>query len=199
MNLSMVQLSMVGLLVFATTTGSIQAEELIAPALVDEVSIRNLPAFTVIETDATGSLDAAWTKGFRLGARYAALAHSGLNTPTIITFPDWEKNPTAEGTNLHVLVQCLLDSLPDLPKVRDRSATVQSMPGMTVACYAHRGAYSPTAFMFGLKKIQDHLKTQGIPIVGPPRYLYYSNSDWMPSWWRVGEVQVPIPSGLGQN
>jgi len=199
MNLRLLQSSVAGLLLFMAGSGWIRAEELIAPALLDEVSVRNLPAFTVIETDTTGSLDASWIKGFRLGARYAALAHSGLNTPTMITFPDWEKSPTAEGTTLHVLVQCLIDPLPDLPRVRDRSATVQAMPAMTVACYAHRGVYSPASFMSGLKTIQEHLKARGIPIVGPPRYLYYSNSAWMPSWWRVSEVQVPIPSGIRQN
>lgn len=177
----------------------IRADELIAPAPLDEVSIRTIPAFTVIETDATESIGAAWTKGFRLGARYAALAHSGLNTPTIVTFPDWEKNPTAEGASIHVRVQCLLDPLPDFPRVRDHGATLQQMPSMTVACYARRGAYSPVSFELGLKKIRDYLKAKRIPDVGAPRYLYYSNSTWMPSWWRVSEAQVPIPSGMGQN
>lgn len=184
---------------FAFSSGWIGANELIAPAPVDEVSIRTLPAFTVIEADETESLGAAWTRGFRLGARYSALAHSGLNTPTIMIFPDWEKNPTAEGASVHVLVQCLLDPLPDFPRVRDNGATVRQMPSVTVACYAQRGTYSPLSFELGLKKIRDYLKAKSIPGVGAPRYLYYSNSTWMPSWWRVSEAQVPIPSGMGQN
>jgi hypothetical protein len=176
----------------------IQAGELFPPASTDEVSVRTLPAFTVIETDVTGSLDAGWAKGFKLGARYAAMSHSSLNTPTIITFPDWDKNPTAEGGRVHLLVQCLLDPLPDLPKVRDPGASLQQMPAMTVACCAHSGGYSPAHFMICLKKIEEHLRAQRIPAVGPPRYLYYSNTSWYPSWWRVGEVQVPIAAG-GRN
>jgi hypothetical protein len=178
--------------------GSACASELFPPAPLDEVSIRTIPAFTVIETDVTGPLDSSWSKGFRLGARYVAAAHTRLNTPTIITFPDWDKNPTAEGANLHLLVQCLLDPLPDPPKVHDRAASFKQMPSMTVACWAHAGAYSPANFMLCLKKIEYHLHTQKIPAIGPPRYLYYSNTSWYPSWWRVGEVQVPIAAG-GRN
>lgn len=183
-----------------TVTGLARANELIPAAPVDEVSIRTLPAFTVIETDTTASIDAAWNKGFRVGARYSALAHSGLNTPGILTFPDWEKSPVAEGTNVHILVQLLIDPLPDLPKVHDPDAALRQMPPMTVACYALHGAYSPASFMLGLKKIQDHLKAQGIPAVGPPRYLYYSvTAAWTPSWWRVSEVQVPIAAHASRN
>ena len=139
-------------------------------------------------------------KAFASARRYAALAHSGLNTPTIITFPDWETNPTAEGVNLHVLVQILIDPLPNLPKVRDRDAGLVKMPGMTVACYAMRGAYTPAHFMLGLKKIQEYLKAKNLPAAGPPRYLYYSDTtSWTPSWWQVGEVQVPVAASAGQN
>ena len=181
-----------------TGWGSIRASELFQPAPIDEVSVRTIPAFTVIETDVTGPLDAGWAKGFRLGARYAAMTRSSLNTPTVITFPDWDKNPTAEGNNLHLLIQCLLDPLPDLPKVHDHGAALEQMPAMTVACCAHTGAYSPAHFMLCLKKIEDHLRSQHIPAVGPPRYLYYSNTSWYPSWWRIGEVEVPIAAG-GRN
>jgi len=183
---------------FATVP--VRASELFQAAPIDEVSVHTLPAFTVIETDTTGSLDTNYAKGFRLGARYAALSHSGLNTPTIITFPDWETNPSADGANLHVLVQILIDPLPDLPKVRDRDTALVQMPAMTVACFAQRGAYTAARFMLGLKKIEDYLKARGLPAAGPPRYLYYSdNTSWVPSWWQVGEVQVPIAAGGGQN
>ena len=177
----------------------VRAHDLIQAAPLDEVSIRTLPAFTVIETESTGSLDTAWAKGFRLGARYAAFAHSGLNKPTIITFPDWEKAPTAEGNQLHVLVQCLLDPLPDLPKPHDAGVMVRQMPSMTVACYARRGAYSPANFLLSLKAIEEHLHTHNIRAVGPPRYLYYTDSAWVPSWWRIAEVQIPIAASAGQN
>jgi len=188
------------LLLAAVFAAPARASELFGAAPVGEVSIRTLPAFTVIETDTTGSLDTAWNKGFRIGARYAAFAHSGLNTPAMLTFPDWEKNPTAEGASVHILVQLMLDPLPDLPRPHDADVALEPVPGMTVACYAMNGAYSTAAFLLGLKKIEDHLKAQGIPIVGPPRYLYYSvTSSWLPESWRVSEVQVPIAPNGGKN
>jgi len=182
-------------LFFLVSSGEICAGELFSPAPLDEVSVRTLPAFTVIETETTGSLESAWNKGFRLGARYAAVANSGLNTPTIIVFPDWDKKPTAEGKELHVIVQCLLDPLPNPPRVRDPGASVEQTPSLTVACCAHKGAYSPANFLLCLKKIEEHLHAQHIPAVGPPRYLYYSNTSWYPASWKVGEVQVPIAAG----
>jgi hypothetical protein len=184
-----------GLFLFASARGN----ELFQSAPLDQVSVRTLPAFTVIETETTGTLDASWTKGFRLGARYVALSQTSLNTPTIITFPDWEKSPTAEGDKVHVLIQLMLDPIPNLPKVHDLDAEVEPMSGMTVACYAQSGAYTPAAFALGLKKIQDHLKAEGIAAIGPPRYLYYSTTNWTPSMWRVSEVQVPIAAGSGRN
>lgn len=171
--------------------------ELFAPAPIDEVSVRTLPGFSILEADTTGSLDSAWEKGFRLGARYAASAGSGLNTPTILTFPDWEKTPSADGKNVHLLAQCLLDPLPNLPPARDEGAMLREMPTMTVACYAQRGDYSPAAFLDGLHKIEAYMKTRHIPQAGPPRYLYYTTTRWVPSWWRIGEVEVPIAAGAG--
>lgn len=198
MNIPIPRLLPLAFLFLVATGKSTHANELFQAAPLDEVSIRTIPAFTVIETDVTGSLDSSWNKGFRLGARYTAMANTSLNTPTIITFPDWDKNPTAEGDALHLLVQCLLDPLPDPPKIHDRGASLKQMPSITVACCAHTGPYSPANFMLCLKKIEDHLHAQKIPAIGPPRYLYYSNTSWYPSWWRVGEVQVPIAAG-GRN
>ena len=171
------------------------AAELFAPAPIDEVSVRSLPAFTVLETEKTGSLDLSWQRGFQNGALFAARAGSGLNTPTIVTFPDWEKAPTADGNQVHMLVQVMLDPLPRFPSVREPDAMLRDMPGMTVACYAQRGAYSPEALAAGLKQIMGYLKAKHIPQVGPPRYLYYATTSWMPSWWKVGEVEVPIAPG----
>ena len=171
--------------------------ELFPPARFDEVSVRTLPAFTVLETESTGSIDEAWSKGFRFGARYAVQSGSGLNTPTIITFPDWEKSPTAQGGKVHVLVQCLLDPLPDLPRVKDGGSTLRNLAGMTVACYAQSGNYSAAAFASGLEKIEGYVKAHHLAQSGPPRYLYYVTTSWMPSWWRIGEVQVPIAVGAG--
>jgi hypothetical protein len=184
------------LLLFAGGS-SLRAAELFAPSPVDEVSVRRLPSFTVLETEFTGTVAAGWDKGYRLGARYGVHAGSGLNTPTIITFIDWEKNPTAEGDEVHFLVQCLLDPLPGYPHVRDPGASLRDMPAMTVACFAQSGEYSPEAFQHGLGKIMAYLKSRHVPQVGPPRYLYYVTTNWMPSWWRIGEVQVPIAPGTG--
>lgn len=176
--------------------GLMQAAEQFAPAPSGEVTIRTLPAFTVVEAEETGSLDGAWTRGFKSGARYAAYAHSGLNTPAFLSFPDWEKKPVATGSAVHLLVQLILDPLPNLPRVHDGGVAIVQIPAMTVACCAHPGAYTPENFRRCLEKIESYVKAQHIAVTGPPRYLYYTDTYWVPNWWRVGEVQVPVaPSG----
>jgi hypothetical protein len=182
-----------------TLPGLIHAGEVFQAARVGQVTIRTLPACTVIEADETGSLEAAWAKGFRLGARYAAFANSSLNTPTVMTFPDWDKKPDASGKAVHVLVQLMLDPLPNLPPVRDEGATLTPMPAMTVACFAQSGAYSAENFTQSLQKIMTYLKARHLAIAGSPRYLYYTDTSWVPNWWRVGEVQVPIVPSAQQN
>jgi hypothetical protein len=168
-------------------------------APIGQVTIRTLPAYTAIEADETETLDSAWTKGFRLGARYAAYANSGLNTPALLTFPDWDRHPTAAGSSVHLLVELLLDPLPDFPKVRDAGVVLVPMPAMTVACCAHAGGYTAENFQRCFQKIEEYLKAQNIATVGPPRYLYYTDTYWVPNWWRVGEVQVPIAPGARRN
>jgi effector-binding domain-containing protein len=167
------------------------------PAPIGEVTIRTLPAYTVVEADETGSLEDVWTKGFRLGARYAAYADSSLNTPAFLNFPDWEKNPVATGRSVHVLVQIILDPLPNLPPARDPGAAIVQLPAMTVACCAHSGAYTSEHFRQCLDQIEGYLKAQKMVATGPPRYLYYTDTYWVPNLWRIGEVQVPVAPTSG--
>jgi hypothetical protein len=187
------------LLILLSASGLVRAGEEFQAAPIGPVTIRTLPAYTTVEAEETGSLDTAWTKGFRLGARYAAYANSGLNTPAVLTFPDWDKQPSAEGDAVHLLVDIILDPLPNLPQVHDPGAIIVQMPAMTVACCAHSGGYTPENFQQCLQKIQDYLRAQKIMMVGPPRYLYYTDTYWVPNWWRVGEVQVPIAPGAWRN
>ena len=187
------------LLLFLAAPGLLRAGELFQAARLGQVTIRTLPACTVIEADETGSLDSAWGKGFRLGARYAAYANSSLNTPTLMTFPDWGKKPDASGNAVHVLVQLMLDPSQNPPPMRDEGASLTPMPAMPLACYAQSGAYSAENFTQSLNKIMAYLKARHIAIAGPPRYLYYTDTSWVPNWWRVGEVQVPIVPSTEQN
>lgn len=173
------------------------ADELFPAAPTDEVVIRTIPACSSIEYETTGALGPAWVKGFQWGARYAAYAHSALNTPTIITFPDWEKTPDAAGPQVHLLIDTLLDPLPDFPTPHEEHLTLVPQPQITVACFAQTGPYSAENFLRGLHKIESFLQGRSIPETGPPRYLYYNNTAWWPTWWQVGEVQVPVPSRAG--
>lgn len=180
-------------------SGWLRAGEQFPPAPTGQVTIRTLPAYTVFEAEETGSLEDAWTRGFRRGARYAAYANSALNTPILLTFPNWEKSPVATGGSVHLLVQLILDPLPNLPPLHDPGAGIVQMPAMTVACFSHPGAYTPENFQRCLQNIQDYLRAHNIASTGPPRYLYYTDTYWVPNWWRIGEVQVPIVPEANQN
>ena len=175
------------------------ADELFPPAPLDQVSIRTLPGFTALQVTQTTSLAKAWSRGFRLGGRYAARAGSHLNTPTLLVFPDWEKRDALSGDQVPSLMLILLDPLPNYPSTADQNASLQRISGGTVACYAEGGVYTAERFAAGLKKIEALLQTRGLPPIGPARYVYYSTIDWLPAFWHIGEVQVPIASGAPAN
>lgn len=74
----------------------------------------------------------------------------------------------------------------------DGAIVVRDYSPATVLSMAIRGSYTPERFQEGLKRLDAYL--DGHPefrSAGPPRYLAY-NSPFVPWFWKLGEVQVPI-------
>ncbi len=69
-------------------------------------------------------------------------------------------------------------------------------PALTVVCYSQYGSYTLENFKKGLNEVQAYLKKANLVQSGPPRILYYNNPAWIPSWWMLSEIQVPIPNAM---
>jgi hypothetical protein len=156
------------------------------------VAVKVVPATSVIEAEVAGPAETVWEKAFRQNARYVAAADLSLWYPLIVVYPDWDTTPGQMQQRL--LVQSILSPPSRFPEPREKGLRIVETPALTVAAYAYRGPYTLDRFQTALAAIHAHLKAKNIPAVGPPRHLYYSNVDWSLKWWRLSEVQVPIPN-----
>jgi hypothetical protein len=76
---------------------------------------------------------------------------------------------------------------------KDGIVLVTDLPPVTVLSVGMRGSYDAEHFDKGLKSIRDWLRTHPntYVVVGTPRFLGY-NSPFVPSFFRYGEVQLPV-------
>lgn len=176
----------------AGLAGGAAGEELISLAPLDEITIRRIPAFPVVDAEVIGDIEIDWEPALRKCARYAAQASQEFRRPVVIIYPEWEtKEPQRSGK---MQVRLLLDPRGKLPAPIHKGVGILEMPATYVAAYAYRGAYTRENLVRALTKIRKFLKERRITASGPPRYLLHSNTDWTPQWLRVSEVQVPIPN-----
>ncbi len=79
------------------------------------------------------------------------------------------------------------------PDPRDSRVVVKDAPAVVVISVAVRGSYSDRNFEWGLARLESWLAENSgrYRPVGEPRYLGY-NSPFVPSFLRLGEVQIPV-------
>ncbi len=161
------------------------------PTLLNEVSVRQIPAYNAIESEVTGTIEKSWGKGFRQDARYLSTVNSPLQYPVLINLPAWEDHPPEPSGTIYV--QLILQDNPNYETPREKGLGVVSIPPRMVAYYAWEGTYTYEHITFALKKIYAELRRRGIPSSGSPRVLIYRNPDWTLGRWCLGEVEVPVP------
>jgi hypothetical protein len=169
----------------------VQKECWISPSVLNEVTIRQLPAYNAIEAEVSGSLEDGWGKGFRQDARYLSLVQSPLEYPVLINLPEWENGPLKSTGTYYV--QLILKDEPNYDSPREKGLSVVSFNSRMVACYAWQGPYTFEKFSVAVDKVRRILKQRGIPVAGPPRIALYTNPDWSISDWCLGEIQIPVP------
>lgn len=169
----------------------VSASEFLPHSDIGQVMVKSIPGYTAIESEIHGDPISSWEKGYREDARYIVAVGSELTYPIIVTYPEWDSSK--DKTKMKLLVHMALSPNLNLIDPKQSDSRVIDVPPMNVASYAYRGAYSLENFQRGLDAINDFLKKKGIPAAGPPRHLFYSNISWTPNWFRVGEVEVPIP------
>ena len=182
------------LLSLLTSCGLMQKDSWIPPSVINEVIVRQLPAYNAIEAEVKGNLEHVWNKGFRQDARYLSLVQSPLQYPVLINLPDWEDNPPAPWGTFYV--QLILKDEANYDTPQEKGLSVVSFNARMVACYAWQGPYTYDRFVSAVEKVRRTLKKRGIPVAGPPRILLHTNPDWSLSSWCIGEVQIPVPDNI---
>jgi hypothetical protein len=180
---------LIGLLILSGA----QAQEVFPHGDLDKITVKNLPACPVIESELIWKDGPEWEKGYRQCVRYAAYAGSPLRLPLLLVHPDWF-SPTETTPTQRLLVQLFLDPQGHFPEPKEKGLRVVESPPVTVVCYATRGDYTAEKFVSSLQKVLDHLKQNNLPVIGPPRQALYTTEAWTPRAWWISEVQVPIPS-----
>lgn len=183
------------LLVFGA--GLARADEVIPVSPLDTVTVKKIPSYPMIEAELTGPIDKVWEHGFRQVARYATGSGMPLQFPVVMIYPETDKPDWMQKA--HFFLHLPLPPQDRYPTPREAGLNQGETHGLTVACYAFRGAYTAENFQKGLAKIQEYLARGGVPAIGPPRWLYYSVTSWLPTAWWVSEVQVPIPERTDGN
>ena len=190
MRRSLSLLSTAAILLLALVNPSLRADDFLPNVEPGKIVVRTIPGYPAIEAEIEGSVEKDWERGFRQGARYVASIENELRWPIVVTFPDWLNQPPQPKARM--LVHLILNTQRDFAFPKEKGLAMTDQPTVNVACYALRGAYTLENFKKGLTEIQTYLKQNNLTQNGPPRVLYYSNPAWMPSFWLLQEVQVPI-------
>jgi len=79
------------------------------------------------------------------------------------------------------------------PDPSDSRVVVEDIPAMTVVSVSLRGNYTPRNFAAGADVLRDWFSTRSdqFRVAGSPRYLAY-NSPFVPGFFKLGEVQIPV-------
>lgn len=180
-----------GTLILAATD-TLRADDFLPSVDTGKVVVRTIPNYPAIESEVSGSVEKDWNRGYRQCARYVASIDNELRWPVVVTYPDWKEQEPQEKTRM--LVHLILNTQKEFGLPKEKGLAMTDQPAITVACYSMHGAYTLENFKKGLAEIQTHLKNHNIPAAGPPRVLYYNNPAWVPSWFLLQEVQVPVPT-----
>jgi hypothetical protein len=175
----------------------LRGEDLLPMGEIDHVAVRELPAYTAIESEVLGPVETIWEKAYRQDARYVAAVHGQPGWPVVVIYPDWETKPPEKSARL--LVQLVLNTEinPDKLDTHTIGMKITAMPSATVVSCAYRGTYTLENFKAALARIEAYIQEKELKPIGPPRHLYFSNTAWTPSFMRVSEVEVPVAAGNG--
>jgi hypothetical protein len=157
-----------------------------------KVVVRTIPGYPAIEAEIEGNVEKEWDRGFRQCARYVASINNELRWPVVVVYPDWVAQPPEPKARM--LVHLILNEQKDFALPKEKGLAMTDQPQQTVVCYSQYGAFTLENFKKGLAEVQNYMKKNNLVQSGPPRILYFTNPAWIPRWWMLSEIQIPIPN-----
>lgn len=174
-------------------TPFLQADDWLNSSPTGIISIKNIPETPVIEAVVNDLSQTELDRAIRLASRYVATAKSSIRYPLILVFPQWYPGPNQQKPS-QIYLQMVLNSYNVLPEPTEKGLRLNTLSAGTAAALSRRGDYTSDVWLDSLNKILTHLKEVQVPPSGNLMRLLYHNSDITPSFWRLSEVLVPIPT-----
>lgn len=172
---------------------NLQSDDWVATSSTGKIIIKNIPESPVIEAEVKDLSESEIQKSFRLASRYLALAKAPIRYPIILIFPDWipsTETPKPEK----IYLQMVLSGYATLPDPKEKGLRLSTLKGGSVLAIARRGNYSSEDWLQDLQLLKTHLKDIDLPASGHPQRMFYHNIDLTPTFWRLSEIQIPIPT-----
>ncbi len=175
------------------TLAALQAKDWIQTSPTGKIVIKNIQETPVIEAEVIDLSENEIQKSFRLTSRYLALAKAPIRYPIILTFPGWI--PSSENPKpTKIYLQMILSSYATLPDPKEKGLRLSTLNGGSVLAISRRGTYHSEDWLNDLQLLMKHLNEISLPSAGHPQRMLFHNTDLTPAFWRLSEIQIPIPT-----
>jgi hypothetical protein len=156
-----------------------------------EIEFRNYPALIVATVDSSGDND-----GFNLLFAYITGSNNARNkismTAPVITSDQISMTaPVVSDAKSMSFVMPAGKLREDIPDPLDSRVQITTIPKQEIAVIRFRGYASPKDEAAVESRLQEGLKTIGIPTLGKPFLMRY-NPPWTPGFLRSNEVGIEI-------
>jgi hypothetical protein len=160
------------------------------PGPIGQVIVKQYPAYRAARTLAPADTTDASRAMFRPLFNHIKRQRIAMTAPVEMTY-----SPEAERrTDQPVAMAFMYGDPKSGTPGEDGKVQVVDLSAQTVLSVAVRGGYEKS-FETGMAQLRQWLSENPgrYEITGPPRFLGY-NSPFVPSFWRLGEVQLPVRS-----
>lgn len=173
---------------------------------IDDIEIRDYPAFVVAEVEVAGTADSAGSQAFPIlagyifgknrGERKFAMTAPVVQTEAPIRLPMTAPVTQAQGATGYI-VQFVLPkavTVASAPEPLDPRVRIRDEPARRVAVVRYSGLWSAANYAEHLAHLRDVLAAQRIEAVGEPVFARY-NAPFTPWFLRRNEIWIRIGPG----
>jgi len=158
------------------------------PGPVGEVMIKEYPAYRVARVRST-AVPGGSNGMFRPLFNHIKRSDIAMTAPVEMSYG------IADGSELEAMAFLYPDTGTGVTgtDAADTRVEIVDVSAMLVLSVTMRGSYTDARFKKGLNMLEAWLENHPdrVHVAGPPRYLGY-NSPFVPSFIRIGEVQLPV-------
>ncbi|MEZ5405559.1 MAG: hypothetical protein R3F23_05085 [Verrucomicrobiia bacterium] len=166
------------------------AQVILPMGVLDEISTKQVPLFSVIAWKGKGDPFAKLDEAYLKLARYTVGEGLEPVKPLVIELPDLDWSPTKNDSETAIYLP--LPQSQEWHSPKDRNLYLEEREANRVISLAFRGAYEWEVARPQLEKLKNWLQRTKTVMAGRPRLLIYHYRSFRPSGWRSAEWQLPV-------